>query len=155
MNNISFVLFPQATESSMNSNISKMVCTPLAPIKHFICPAKFYITFVFHFSWVLQPSDEKLKTILMQNKGGGGQIRCIMGDVQVAYSVIPFKHSIHTSNSNFQFRSKSSQFTINSPQPRGLFATIVYTGRLRPKGVHQRVRNSQVELCESVGKSII
>ena len=90
MNNISFVLFPQASESSMNFNISKMVCTPLAPIKHIICPAKFYITFVFHFSWVLQPSEEKLKTTLMQNQGGGGQIRCIMGDVQVAYSVIPF-----------------------------------------------------------------
>ena len=34
------------------------------------------------FSWVLQPSQEKLKTMLMQNFGG--QMRCIMGDVQVA-----------------------------------------------------------------------
>ena len=33
---------------------------------------------------VLQPSQEKLKTMLMQNFGG--QIRCIMVDVQVAYS---------------------------------------------------------------------
>ena len=37
---------------------------------------KFCLTFVFHFSWVLQPSQEKLKTKLMQNFGG--QIRCIM-----------------------------------------------------------------------------
>ena len=36
------------------------------------------ITFVFHFSCVLQPCHEKLKTMLMQ-------IRCIMGNVQVAY----------------------------------------------------------------------
>ena len=46
-------------------------------------PPKFCITFVFHFSWVLQPSHEKLKTMLIQNFGW--QIRCIMGDVQVAY----------------------------------------------------------------------
>ena len=45
---------------------------------HLIC-----ITFVFHFSWVLQPSKEKLKTILMQNSWG--QIRFIVRDVQVAY----------------------------------------------------------------------
>ena len=43
---------------------------------------KFCITFVFHFSWVLQPSQEKLKTMLMKNFGG--QIRCIMGNVEVA-----------------------------------------------------------------------
>ena len=45
-------------------------------------PPKFCITFVFHFSWVLQPSQEKLKTMLMQNFRG--QKRC-MGDVQVAH----------------------------------------------------------------------
>ena len=37
---------------------------------------------VFHFSWVLEQSKEKLKTMLIQNFGG--QISCIMGDVQVA-----------------------------------------------------------------------
>ena len=57
--------------------------------------SKFCITFVFHFSWVLQPFQEKLKTMIMQSLefgGGGGrvgveQIRCIMGDVQVANTV--------------------------------------------------------------------
>ena len=49
-------------------------------------PHKFCITFVFHFSWVLQPSQEKLKTMIMQNLRG--QIRCIMGDVQVAYNLL-------------------------------------------------------------------
>ena len=38
---------------------------------------KICITFVFHFFWVLQPSQEKVKTMLMQNFGG--QIRCIYG----------------------------------------------------------------------------
>ena len=36
-------------------------------LMHFICPPKFCIPFVFHFSWVLQPSQKKLKTVLMQS----------------------------------------------------------------------------------------
>ena len=43
-------------------------------------PTKFCITFVFHFYWILQLPQEKLKTMLVQNFGG--QIRRIMGDVQ-------------------------------------------------------------------------
>ena len=39
------------------------------------------ITFVLYFSWVLQPSQEKLKTMLIKNFGR--QTSCIMGDVQV------------------------------------------------------------------------
>ena len=53
-------------------------------------PPKFCITFFFHFSWVLQPSQEKLKTMLMQNffgGAGGGQIRCFMGNVQMVYGL--------------------------------------------------------------------
>ena len=50
-------------------------------------PQKIGLTFAFYFSWVLQPSLKrtKFKTMLMQNFGGG-EIRCIMGDVQVAFS---------------------------------------------------------------------
>ena len=44
--------------------------------------SKFCITFVFYFSWVLQSSQPKSKTMLMQNCGG--QTRCIMGDGQMA-----------------------------------------------------------------------
>ena len=47
-------------------------------------PPQICVTFVFHFSWVLQPFQEKLKTILM--KKFWGQIRCIMGGGQVANS---------------------------------------------------------------------
>ena len=42
-------------------------CT--SPITHLICPPKFCIAFVFHFSWVLKLSQEELKTMLMQNFG--------------------------------------------------------------------------------------
>ena len=45
---------------------------------------KICITFVFLSCLVLQPSQEKLKTVLMQNFGG--QIRYVMGNVEVAYS---------------------------------------------------------------------
>ena len=47
---------------------------------------KIGLTFAFYFSWVLQPSLKRTekKTMLMQNFGE--QIRCIMGDVQVAFS---------------------------------------------------------------------
>ena len=59
------------------------ICT--SPTIHLVCLSpKFCITSVFQFSRVLQPSQEKLKTMLMQNFGG--QIRCIMGEVQMANS---------------------------------------------------------------------
>ena len=50
---------------------------------HLIWSRKFCITFVFHFLWVLQPSQGKLKTVLMQKFGG--QVRLIMRNVEVAY----------------------------------------------------------------------
>ena len=56
----------------------------LFPIMHLIYLPKFCITFVFHFSWVLQSFQQKLKPMLLQNFGG--QMRCIIGDVQKAYS---------------------------------------------------------------------
>ena len=52
--------------------------TSTFPIMHLTCPPQFCITFVFDFSWVLQASQEKLRTMLMQNfflggVGGGGK----------------------------------------------------------------------------------
>ena len=57
--------------------IMQLICPPPPPIK-------FCVAFVFHFSWVLQLSQEKLKTMLMQNVKG--QISCIMGNVEVAHN---------------------------------------------------------------------
>ena len=58
---------------------------------HLICPPEFCIPFVFIPPRELQPSQEKLKTVFMPivfffwgGGEGGGAIRCIMGDVQVA-----------------------------------------------------------------------
>ena len=51
-------------------------------LMHLICPPKFCITFVFHFSWVLQPSQKKLKPVLMQNVGDTFKVhyeRCARG----------------------------------------------------------------------------
>ena len=56
---------------------------------NYLPPKKFCRSFVFHFSWVLQPSQEKLKTMLMQNLGGGGQVRFITGNVKMAYRPFP------------------------------------------------------------------
>ena len=41
-------------------------------IMHLVYPQKFCITDVSNFSWVLQWSQEKSKTMLMQNLEGGG-----------------------------------------------------------------------------------
>ena len=46
------------------------------------CLPRKCITFVFNFSWVIQSSKEKLRTMLMQNFGR--ETRCIMGDVNMA-----------------------------------------------------------------------
>ena len=53
------------------------------PLMYLISPAKFCIAFVFHFSWVLPLSQEKLKTMLMHNNFEW-QIRYVMGNVEVA-----------------------------------------------------------------------
>jgi len=56
-------------------------CT--SPIMHLICHPIICISIVFHFSWDGCNTQEKWKRKVMQNSGG--QIRCIMGDVEVAY----------------------------------------------------------------------
>ena len=61
--------------------LKKQFATCTSPIIHLVFPPQFCINFVFHFFWVLKPSQEKLKTMLMQNFGG--QIRYILGDVHV------------------------------------------------------------------------
>ena len=63
--------------------LKKQFATCTSPIIHLVCSPKFCITFDFHFSLVLKPSQEKLKTMLTQNLLWG-QIRCILGDVHVA-----------------------------------------------------------------------
>ena len=58
--------------------------TSTFPIMHLICPLKFCISIVFNFSWERCNTQEKWKTKVMQNFGG--QIRCIMRNVEVVYT---------------------------------------------------------------------
>ena len=52
------------------------------PRARYLPPPKFCVSIVFNFSWDGCNTREKWKTKVMQNLGG--QIRCIMGDVQEA-----------------------------------------------------------------------
>ena len=52
------------------------------PRARYLPPPKFCVSIVFNFSWDGCNTQEKWKTQVMQNLGG--QIRCIMGDVQEA-----------------------------------------------------------------------
>ena len=48
-----------------------LYATSTFPIMHLTCPPpKFCINYVFHFSWVLQPSQENLRTMLRKILGG-------------------------------------------------------------------------------------
>ena len=67
-------------------------------------PPQFYITFVFHFSLVLQPFQEKVETTLMQNIGG--QIRSIMREAQV----------VNTSQNCGSFRSHNQKCSTVLPE---------------------------------------
>ena len=53
---------------------------------HLICRPKFCVSIVFNFTWDGCNTQEKWKTKVMQKFGG--QLRCIMADVQVAYYLV-------------------------------------------------------------------
>ena len=61
---------------------SESIQTLLKMTMHLICSPKFCMSVVFNSSWDSFNTQEKWKTKAMQNFGG--QIRCVMGDVQVA-----------------------------------------------------------------------
>ena len=91
--------FPVKRKNFSLKIVKRKAHTPLAHLPSCTLfppsPPKFCVTCLFHFSWVLQSSKEKLKTMLMQNFGG--QIRCIMGECKwrmgvVDYNLVPFSH---------------------------------------------------------------
>ena len=67
---LSRFLLPNSRNSRWTklNSIANLCTSSTFPIMHVIWPPKFCITFVFHFSW--DYSQEKLKTMLMQNFGG-------------------------------------------------------------------------------------
>ena len=64
--------------------IMHLICYPRTPSKKKVC-----LSIVFSFSWDGCNTQEKWKTKVMQIlfflAGGGGRIRCVMGNVEVAY----------------------------------------------------------------------
>ena len=114
------------TNNRYNYFISHLHISDNAPYSP---PSKFCVTFDFHFSWVLQPSQEKLKTVLMQIifffggvVGVGEQIRYIMGDVQVAYLFIYFQIAVTTSKYNI-----IEQYTFTKKKKKRRRRKIIYT----------------------------
>ena len=82
-NSILAKIAPPPTKTlALNERCShELFAISTSPIIHLVCPPppspkKVCIIFVFNFSWVLQWSQEKLRTTLTQNFGG--QTRCIM-----------------------------------------------------------------------------
>ena len=55
---------------------------------HFISPKKFCISIVFNsLGTAVYPGEMKIKGYAkFEGRGGGGQIRCIMGNVELAYA---------------------------------------------------------------------
>ena len=111
------------TNNRYNYFISHLHISDNAPYSP---PSKFCVTFDFHFSWVLQPSQEKLKTVLMQILffwgEWGEQIRYIMGDVQVAYLFIYFQIAVTTSKYNI-----IEQYTFTKKKKKRRRRKIIYT----------------------------
>ena len=67
----------------MKKRATPIYATCTSPITHLICPPKFCISIIFNFSWDGCNIKEKWKTPWKVMQNLGGQIRCIMGDVQV------------------------------------------------------------------------
>ena len=69
----------------MGDITKKIYATCTSPIMHLICPPKILHKHAFFSvslgTAVIPRRNEKQR--VMQNRGGGGQIRCIVGDVQV------------------------------------------------------------------------
>ena len=71
--------FFELSRTLMRKNVNNDVSKD-SPIRHLhishntpYLPPKFCTTFVFNFSYVVQPSQEKMKTMLMQNLEVGGR----------------------------------------------------------------------------------
>ena len=84
-----------------------------SPIIHLVCPPKLCITFVFHFSWVLQSSQQKLTTMFMQSvflggrgeeRGGGKQGALLNDNLRSGPILAVLIHSLLSAPALFSFR---------------------------------------------------
>ena len=109
----SCMLFTDTKSGPMKKRTSTPIYTTCtSPIMHLLCPPKFSVSTILNFPWDGCNIQEKWKTTwkVMQNffvLGGGGQIRCIMGDVQGESSYLDRTSLV---NKGFIFIGKLSWF---------------------------------------------
>ena len=72
----------------MKKRTTPIYATRTSPVMCLLCPPKFCISIIFNFSWDGCNIKEKWKTPWKVMQNLGGQIRCIMGDVQVTNPAI-------------------------------------------------------------------
>ena len=85
----SIILFTDMKSRQMKKkNDANIYATCTSPIMHLICSPKFCISIIFNLSWDGCNIQEKWKTTWKVMQNFGGQIRCIMGDVQVTNPAI-------------------------------------------------------------------
>ena len=96
---------------------------------HLICapppPAKFFVTFAFHFSWVLPPSQEKLGTLRSDDGDGNGNATKAVGLISKTtilhvhhaflYISLPSLHDYDVKMPNFTMYRGSTQATSKFP----------------------------------------
>ena len=83
----SSILFTD-TKSDNENWTTPIYATCTSPIMHLIWPPKFCISIIFNFSWDGCNIQKKWKTAWTVLQNFGGQIRCIMEDVQVTNPAI-------------------------------------------------------------------
>ena len=99
----------QLKKRGVSKTVPYATCT--SPIMHLICPPKFLHNLCFSFLLGITAVPREIENNAYANFVGGvggrgeGQIRCIMGDVQVAYSAIRLIWHI---SSSFTLRRKST-----------------------------------------------
>ena len=84
----STVVFTDTKSGPMKKRTTPIYATCPSPIMHLICPPKFCISIIFNLSWDGCNIQEKWKTTWKVMQNFGGQIRCIMGDVEVTNPAI-------------------------------------------------------------------
>ena len=77
----------------MKKRTTPIYATRTSPVMCLLCPPKFCIRIIFNFSWDGCNIKEKWKTPWKVMQNLGGQIRCIMGDVQVTNPAILTKQA--------------------------------------------------------------
>ena len=113
-------------------------------------PPKICITFVFYFSWVLQPSQEK-NAIFFFFLGGGGQIRCIVGDVQVTKGWAPNLALIQRPGGTRKWPMSWDLFLkspVNFSGPESCFVFAAFASRIKVSAILKIILVIAIAMCQ-------